>query len=41
VTSPAVPNFAFSPDEKTLYVTAIDQVDTAPCSGKIYAISNN
>ncbi len=28
--SPGVPNFAFSPDEKTLYVTALDVLDKAP-----------
>jgi gluconolactonase len=39
--SPGVPNFAFSPDEKTLYVTAVDQLDKAPYHGKVYAISNN
>ena len=37
--SPGVPNFAFSPDEKTLYVTALDQVDTAPYRGKVYSIA--
>jgi gluconolactonase len=39
--SPGVPNFAFSPDEKTLYVTAVDQLDKAPYHGKLYAIGNN
>jgi len=39
--SPGVPNFAFSPDEKTLYVTAVDQLDKAPYHGKVYAIGNN
>lgn len=34
-----VPNFAFSPDEKTLYVTAVDELDK-PFRGKIYAIEN-
>ena len=38
--SPRVPNFAFSPDEKTLYVTALDQLDKSPYQGKIYAIAN-
>lgn len=38
--SPGVPNFAFSPDEKTLYVTALDQLDKSPHSGKLYAVSN-
>jgi gluconolactonase len=39
--SPQVPNLAFSPDDKTVYVTALDQIDKSPYSGKIYAISNN
>lgn len=38
--SPGVPNLAFSPDEQTLYVTAVDQLDTAPYHGKVYAIPN-
>jgi sugar lactone lactonase YvrE len=33
-----VPNFAFSPDEKTLYVTAVDQIDRSPYLGKLYAL---
>jgi sugar lactone lactonase YvrE len=36
--SPGVPNFAFSPDEATLYVTALDQVDKSPYQGKVYSI---
>ena len=39
--SPGVPNFAFSPDEKILYVTAVDQLDKAPFRGKIYSIAND
>jgi sugar lactone lactonase YvrE len=35
-----VPNFAFSPDEKTLYVTAVDQIDKSPFLGKVYSIPN-
>ncbi len=35
-----VPNFAFSPDEKTLYVTAVDQIDKSPFHGKVYSIPN-
>ena len=35
-----VPNFAFSPDEKTLYVTAVDQIDKSPYHGKVYSIPN-
>jgi sugar lactone lactonase YvrE len=39
--SPGVPNLAFSPDERTVYVTALDQVDKPPYRGKIYSIPNN
>jgi sugar lactone lactonase YvrE len=39
--SPGVPNLAFSPDEKTVYVTALDQLDKSPYRGKIYSIPNN
>jgi sugar lactone lactonase YvrE len=35
-----VPNFAFSPDEKTVYVTAVDQIDKSPYLGKLYSIPN-
>src|SRR6185437_2671427 len=35
-----VPNFAFSPDERTLYVTAVDQIDKSPYLGKLYSIPN-
>jgi gluconolactonase len=35
-----VPNFAFSPDERTLYVTAVDQIDKPPYLGKLYSIPN-
>jgi gluconolactonase len=38
--SPGVPNLTFSPDEKTLYVTAVDQLDKPPYHGKIYAVAN-
>jgi sugar lactone lactonase YvrE len=38
--SPKVPNLAFSPDEKTLYVTAVDEIDKAPWHGKVYALPN-
>jgi gluconolactonase len=34
-----VPNLAFSPDEKTLYVTAVDELDK-PYRGKLYSIPN-
>lgn len=36
--SPGVPNFAFSPDEMTLYVMALDQLDRPPYKGKAYSI---
>jgi gluconolactonase len=39
--SPGVPNLAFSADEKTVYVTALDQLDKSPYQGKIYSIPNN
>jgi gluconolactonase len=39
--SPGVPNLTFSPDEKTVYVTALDQLDKPPNQGKIYSIPNN
>jgi len=38
--SPGVPNLAFSPDERTVYVTALDQLDKSPYLGKIYSIAN-
>ena len=39
--SPGVPNLAFSPDEKTVYVTALDQLDKSPYRGKVYSVPNN
>jgi gluconolactonase len=39
--SPGVPNFAFSPDEETLYVMAVDQIDKSPYRGKVYSIANH
>jgi gluconolactonase len=39
--SPKVPNLAFSPDEKTVYVMALDQIDAPPYHGKVYSIPNN
>jgi sugar lactone lactonase YvrE len=39
--SPGVPNFAFSPDEMTLYVTALDQVEAPPYQGKVYSIASH
>jgi gluconolactonase len=38
--SPGVPNLAFSPDEKTVYVTALDELDKSPYRGKVYSIPN-
>jgi gluconolactonase len=39
--SPGVPNLALSPDEKTVYVMALDQLDKPPYKGKVYAIANH
>ena len=38
--SPGVPNLALSPDERTVYVMALDQLDASPYRGKVYAIAN-
>ena len=38
--SPGVPNLALSPDEKTVYVMALDELDKSPYRGKVYAIEN-
>ena len=38
--SPGVPNLAISPDEKIVYVMALDQLDKSPYRGKVYAIAN-
>jgi sugar lactone lactonase YvrE len=38
--SPGVPNLALSPDEKTVFVMALDQLDKPPYKGKVYAIAN-
>jgi len=40
VPSPGVPNLTLSPDEKTVYVMALDQLDKSPYRGKVYAIAN-
>ncbi|THB80338.1 MAG: hypothetical protein D3926_07675 [Desulfobacteraceae bacterium] len=40
VPSPAAPNLAFSPDEKTVYVMAVDDQNAAPYWGKVYAVPN-
>ncbi|HMK87436.1 MAG TPA: SMP-30/gluconolactonase/LRE family protein [Steroidobacteraceae bacterium] len=36
--SVGVPNFAFSPDQKTLYVMGVDDFEHAPFPGKVYAV---
>jgi gluconolactonase len=38
--SPGVPNLTLSPDEQTVYVMALDQLDKSPYRGKVYAIAN-
>jgi sugar lactone lactonase YvrE len=38
--SPGVPNLALSPDDKTVYVMALDQLDKSPYKGKVYAVAN-
>lgn len=38
VPSPSMPNFAFGPGEKVLYVMALDQIDAAPWHGKVYEV---
>jgi sugar lactone lactonase YvrE len=38
--SPGVPNLTLSPDEKTVYVMALDELDKSPYRGKVYAIPN-
>lgn len=38
--SPGVPNLTLSPDERTVYVMALDQLDKPPYRGKVYAITN-
>jgi sugar lactone lactonase YvrE len=40
VPSPSMPNFAFGPDEKVLYVMALDQIDATPWHGKVYEVPN-
>lgn len=39
VPSAAAPNLAFSPDGKTLYVTAVDDKNNAPYLGTVYAVA--
>lgn len=40
VPSPSVPNLALAPDEKMIYVMAVDQLDEAPWHGKVYEVPN-
>lgn len=39
--SPGVPNLAFSPDEQTVYVMALDELDKPPYRGKVYSIPSH
>ncbi len=39
--SPGVPNLGFSPDEATIYVAALDQLDKPPYQGKIYSMPSH
>jgi hypothetical protein len=38
--SPSMRNFAFCPEEKVLYVMALDQIDAAPWHAKVYEVPN-
>ena len=40
VPSPGMPNLAFGPGEKVIYVMAVDQIDQAPWRGKVYEVPN-
>ena len=40
VPSPSMPNLAFGPDEKDIFVMALDQIDAAPWHGKVYEVPN-
>jgi sugar lactone lactonase YvrE len=40
VPSPSMPNLAFGPGEKVVYVMALDQIDKAPWHGKVYEVPN-
>ena len=40
VPSVSMPNLAFGPDEKVIYVMALDQIDKAPWHGKVYEVPN-
>lgn len=39
--SPGVPNLAFSPDEQTVYLMALDELDKPPYRGKVYSIPSH
>ena len=41
VPSVSMPNLAFGPGEKVIYVMALDQIDQAPYHGKVYEVPNN
>ena len=40
VPSPAAPNLAFGPDEKIVYIMAVDDQSNAPYWGKVYEVPN-
>jgi sugar lactone lactonase YvrE len=40
VPSVSMPNLAFGPGEKVIYVMALDQIDQAPYAGKVYEVPN-
>ncbi|MDQ0390889.1 SMP-30/gluconolactonase/LRE family protein [Labrys monachus] len=40
VPSVSMPNLAFGPEEKVIYVMALDQIDKAPWHGKVYEVPN-
>jgi sugar lactone lactonase YvrE len=40
VPSPSAPNLTFSPDELSVFVMAVDDVNNAPYPGKVYQVSN-
>ncbi len=40
VPSPAAPNLCFGPDEKVVYIMAVDDQNNAPYWGKVYKVPN-
>jgi sugar lactone lactonase YvrE len=40
VPSPAAPNLCFGPDEKVVYIMAVDDQSNAPYWGKVYEVPN-